>query len=143
MLTDFFCRLSPFNGRLPQEPWLVGLFAFETLLLLMVLVFRKSTWFQTVVFFFCAGSVKMAESINSFLASRWTDFATQPYFDPRGVFISAVMSAPLMLIMFVVLINYLLSSVSLLVDMKAKEIKFKARQRAREQQSASNSKKDE
>ena len=52
-----------------------------------------------------AGTVRCAEMINSYLATRWTDFATQPYFDTRGVFVSAVMSAPLMLIMFVVLVR--------------------------------------
>uniref|UniRef100_A0A7S1T5J4 Transmembrane protein 18 n=1 Tax=Tetraselmis chuii TaxID=63592 RepID=A0A7S1T5J4_9CHLO len=114
------------------EAWLMGLLGAEVVLFLAVLLFRKNTTFQGAAFFFCAGVVKFSERINSYLATQWEKFATQPYFDTRGVFISAVMSAPLILIMFVILINYLLASVNLLVKMKRKELQYKARQRAKE-----------
>lgn len=55
--------------------------------------------------FRAAGMIKFAETINNHLASRWHDFASQPYFDERGVFVSAVMSLPLMIIMFIVLVG--------------------------------------
>lgn len=90
----------------------------------------------------------MAEHLNAALAAHWQSFATQPYFDKQGIFISAVYSAPLLLIMFVILvrqhggvaqrpdttlsqINYLLATIDMLVKMKRKQIRYEIRQRAR------------
>eukprot|EP00873_Tetraselmis_striata_P038614 jgi/Tetstr1/458878/TSEL_004386.t1 len=124
------------------EPWLLALLGTEVALLICILVFRKATGFQGVVFFLCAGIVKSSESINSYLATQWEAFATQPYFDPRGVFISAVLSVPLVLIMFVILINYLVASASLLVTMKRKELLIKACRAAREESDTQDPKKE-
>jgi hypothetical protein len=44
-----------------------------------------------------------AERLNSLASQHWRRFARQPYFDPHGVFTSAVLSAPLLVIMFVIL----------------------------------------
>ena len=92
-------------------------------------------------------AVYMAERLNSLLAHRWESFATQPYFDKQGIFISAVYSAPLLLLMFVILvrcmllrsmsastpstqINYLLATIDMLIKMKRKQIRYEIRQRA-------------
>mmetsp|Transcript_11861 Transcript_11861/g.28169 ORF Transcript_11861/g.28169 Transcript_11861/m.28169 type:complete len:174 (-) Transcript_11861:194-715(-) len=116
-----------------SEPWLICLLLSEAILLVSVLLFRRRTYYQTAVFFSSAVVVKFAETINNYLAAHWVEFSTQPYFDQRGVFISAVVSAPLILTMFIVLVNYLIQSASLLVKMKRKELLYKARQRAREE----------
>lgn len=55
-------------------------------------------------------AVYTAERLNAVLAARWQSFATQPYFDKQGIFISAVYSAPLLLIMFVILVGNWLAS---------------------------------
>jgi hypothetical protein len=49
--------------------------------------------------------VLFGETLNSLGAQHWEAFATQPYFDANGVFFSAVISAPLMVIMFLVLVG--------------------------------------
>jgi hypothetical protein len=74
-----------------------------------------------------------SERLNSLGARHWRSFAGQNYFDPRGVFISALLSAPMLTIMFAVLINYLLASAGLLVQMKRKELVVKARLRQQEE----------
>lgn len=52
------------------------------------------------------GIVYFAEQLNRLGAVHWERFATQNYFDPRGVFITAVVSGPLLLIMFIVLVRH-------------------------------------
>jgi len=85
-----------------------------------------------------------AERINSLAGSHWESFSRQNYFEGNGLFTSALLSAPLLLTMFVILINYLLDASALLIEMKRKELMYKARQRQREgQQSAGGSKKTE
>ena len=52
-----------------------------------------------------AGTVYNAERINSLLARHWRSFATQNYFDKHGVFFCALVSTPLLLDMFVILVG--------------------------------------
>ena len=52
-----------------------------------------------------AGTVYNAERINSLLARHWRSFATQDYFDKHGVFFCALVSTPLLLDMFVILVG--------------------------------------
>lgn len=48
----------------------------------------------------------MAERLNTLLAQHWKSFAKQPYFDPHGIFFSAVVSAPLLLVMFFLVVSF-------------------------------------
>lgn len=59
-----------------------------------------------------ASTVYNAQRLNSYLAQHWQAFARQPYFDEQGVFISAVVSAPLLLTMFTQLVLPCISSPS-------------------------------
>ena len=52
-----------------------------------------------------AGVVYNAQRINTYLREHWKAFARQPYFDEQGIFISAVVSAPLLLIMLIQLVH--------------------------------------
>lgn len=51
------------------------------------------------------GIVYMGERLNKLGARHWRSFAGQNYFDPRGVFYSVMVSGPLMLAMFIVLVG--------------------------------------
>ena len=51
--------------------------------------------------------VYTSERLNRVLGQHWQSFAGQPYFDKNGIFISAVLSAPLVLDMLVILVGYL------------------------------------
>ena len=50
-------------------------------------------------------AVYSSERLNRALAQNWQTFAGQPYFDENGIFISAVLSAPLVLDMLVILVR--------------------------------------
>lgn len=52
-----------------------------------------------------AGIVYNAQRMNTYLREHWKAFARQPYFDEQGIFISAVVSAPLLVIMLVQLVR--------------------------------------
>ena len=73
-----------------------------------------------------------AERINSLAARNWQSFASQNYFQSHGLFTSALLSAPLLVILFTILINYLMEMVLLMVEMKRKELIYKAKQRSKE-----------
>jgi hypothetical protein len=81
-----------------------------------------------------ASLIYSAERINVLAARHWKQFAGQAYFENNGIFTSAVLSAPLVLGMTIVLINYLRALVTDLVQMKKKELIYKARQRQRAEQ---------
>ena len=43
---------------------------------------------QIALFLFIAAAVRAAETINAYASVHWREFATQNYFDRRGVFAS-------------------------------------------------------
>ena len=57
------------------------------------------------VLLLAATVVYNAERLNTLLAKHWQSFASQPYFESRGIFINAVISAPLLLAMFIALVR--------------------------------------
>lgn len=81
-----------------------------------------------------------AESINKLAMKHWKSFSTQNYFVGNGVFTSVMLSAPLLMSMFTILIMYLMESAQLLIEMKKKELLYKARMHAQESKTSSNRK---
>ncbi|KAA6429399.1 MAG: transmembrane 18-like, partial [Trebouxia sp. A1-2] len=116
-----------------QESWLIAVLSIQTLLFCSVLLFRRNTSYLTGVFVVAMLLVYTSERLNRVLGQHWRSFAGQPYFDKNGIFISAVLSAPLVLDMLVILVCYLLSLSRMLVAMKRQELRHKARQRANQQ----------
>lgn len=49
--------------------------------------------------------VYSAERLNALGGRHWQRFAGQNYFDGSGIFVSAVLSAPLVFTMFVILVR--------------------------------------
>ena len=58
-----------------------------------------------------AGIIFFAETLNAAAADHWEAFAAQNYFDARGVFFSALVSGPLLLVLFAVLVGALCCAV--------------------------------
>ncbi|EFN59942.1 hypothetical protein CHLNCDRAFT_133015 [Chlorella variabilis] len=114
-----------------SERWIQGLMAFHLLLLILVLLYRRFPVVHAAIFLGTMPLIYFAERINGLAARHWRSFAKQNYFDSQGIFTSAMLSAPLLLIMFVILVNYLVSTSVLLVKMKRKELEVKARQQHR------------
>ncbi|OVA12309.1 Transmembrane protein 18 [Macleaya cordata] len=110
-----------------KEPWLIGLMSFHVALLLTSLMSRKNINFQMFLFLMALAGVYFAEKINIFLGNNWKSFAGQNYFDPHGVFLSALWSGPLLFISIVILVNSLFSLCQLIVRWKKAELRHRAR----------------
>ncbi len=49
--------------------------------------------------------VFMAEKLNTLGSQHWQRFSRQHYFDRRGVFFAVMVSGPLVIVMFIVLVS--------------------------------------
>lgn len=112
------------------ERWILCLTALEVLLLTTAVVKRDNQAVTATIFLGTAAVMANLERINSIATQHWQSFARQNYFDKHGVFVGAVLGAPLLLIMFVILVFYLLQLAGLLVVMKRKQLKAEFRRRA-------------
>mmetsp|Transcript_34315 Transcript_34315/g.55496 ORF Transcript_34315/g.55496 Transcript_34315/m.55496 type:complete len:161 (+) Transcript_34315:57-539(+) len=101
-----------------SEPWLIALLVAEFAILAAVIATRKRPNFQIFSFLSILLLVYNAEPINSYCSQHWKSFATQPYFDQRGLFISVVFSGPLLLISSIQIMLCLATSAGLLVKVK-------------------------
>ncbi|MEW5305160.1 MAG: hypothetical protein WDW38_002049 [Sanguina aurantia] len=119
-----------------RESWLVALVSFEATMLLLSVLTRKRSGFQGFLFFLAMAVVYCAERLNKLGHQHWERFATQPYFDEHGAFFTALVSAPLLACMFIILINYLIACSSLLIEAKRKELKLKYRQQKKTEAAA-------
>ena len=97
------------------------------MLLIIVIISRKSVNFQMCLFLLTLSGVYLAERLNKFLGDNWKSFATQNYFDPHGLFLSTLWSGPLLVIVIVILVNMLLSLCHLIVRWKKAELRHRAR----------------
>nr|VDD44949.1 unnamed protein product [Brassica oleracea] len=137
-----------------KEPWIMGLMAFHSLVLIVTLIsrrhfnfhmflfllacklsFRRFCFYPSVLFLLSndltglvyMGGVYYAESLNRVLRKNWKSFSTQNYFDPQGAFLSVLWSGPLLVIAMIILINTLLSLCYLIVKWKRAELRHRAR----------------
>jgi uncharacterized BrkB/YihY/UPF0761 family membrane protein len=81
-----------------------------------VAVTRKNERVQIVLFCFCAAIVFAAELINNLGRESWETFAGQNYFDSRGLFITVVLSTPLLITALFILVNILLIMVAMMIE---------------------------
>ena len=76
--------------------WLAIIAAVHLVYFSLIVCFRRVEMVQLAVFVSICVMVLASESINTFLREHWRDFATQDYFDPHGVFLSCLLSGPLL-----------------------------------------------
>jgi len=115
-----------------SERWLQALVATECFLLILVLVTRHRTTFQGILFVILGAVIYCAKYLNVYLEQNWSSFSRQSYFDASGLFISVVLSAPLLVINMVIVVNHLIVLSGLVVQVKRAQLKHKAREAARE-----------
>lgn len=112
------------------EKWIISLVSVEAALFLIVLFTRQRTNFQGILFLVLGALIYCAKYINVYCARNWEIFAKQPYFDEQGLFISAMVSGPLLVINMAIVVNHLIVLSGLIVKAKTAELKYKARERA-------------
>ena len=81
-----------------------------------VLATRRMFKTQVTTLVVLCGAARSAEYLNEFLGMRWRGFATQNYFDPRGIFISLMFSAPIVLIVLTLVVRAWLDPLSQLLS---------------------------
>mmetsp|Transcript_15242 Transcript_15242/g.19890 ORF Transcript_15242/g.19890 Transcript_15242/m.19890 type:complete len:261 (-) Transcript_15242:267-1049(-) len=127
-----------------SEPFIMGLVAFQLIIFLSTLyVCRKNVALapRIVLMVMIAGTVRSAEMLNSWASKNWEDWGiTQNYFDPRGIFVSIFVCAPLMVNSFIMLIMFLRESSVLLVQVKTAELKQKRKKNKQQQEAGGNPK---
>ncbi|KAF6018788.1 hypothetical protein EB796_022891 [Bugula neritina] len=112
-----------------DEPWLMALMSFHGVMLIIILILRKAITAQAVLGCFMLATVYVSENINELAANQWRLFAKEQYFDSKGLFISTVLSAPMLFNCLIIVINFLLYNFYLLRDvqlMKTRQISKKS-----------------
>lgn len=123
-----------------REPFVLSLLAFQVAMFCVCMfVSRKNASLASRLVVMCVigAVVRGSEYINRFGAMHWQEFATQNYFDERGVFISIMLCAPLLLDSFIMLSMFVKEAGQLLIQVKRTEIQRKQKQTRQQQQQQS------
>lgn len=113
-----------------KEPLLRSLLAGHIALWILFVTTRRKPSVQFALFVTVTGLVAVAEPLNTYCRGRWRDFATQNYFDERGVFAGTIYCAPLLALGMVMMFNFLIQAAQLLVQVKRRQITQELKRKA-------------
>jgi hypothetical protein len=115
------------------EPFILSLMCFHITILFANIFIMKSGSLvgRFILIGVLALVIRSAEVFNQYGSSHWEKFATQDYFDKNGVFISLMLSTPLLLIAFIDLIVLLRESKNLLIEVKTLQLKAKLKKNSK------------
>ncbi|GLD99162.1 hypothetical protein PINS_up007880 [Pythium insidiosum] len=116
------------------EPLIVGLLAMHVVLLATVILTRHHYKLQFALFLTIMLLLFVTERLNAWAREHWRLFATQQYFDQRGVFMGIFYAAPLLAIGFVQLLLTMKSLVSMLIVVKRAEFRQQLQRNAKKTQ---------
>jgi transmembrane protein 18 len=106
-----------------KESWIQVLLVWHVIYFTIFLITRKNSDIQTVQFFITFVLVYFSENVNNILGQHWELFATQNYFDKRGVFMCTLWAGPLLFTALCQLINFVTMMGSMLIVAKRLELK--------------------
>jgi hypothetical protein len=116
-----------------SETWIQCLLAFQLIVFVSVISLRHVFELQVFLFAMICALVFSAEFINAYAQEHWEEFSKQDYFDKRGVFTSTLLSGPLLISGFTLMICTLFVSADLLVKVKRTELMQKQRARSKQE----------
>ncbi|CAB9526906.1 Transmembrane protein 18 [Seminavis robusta] len=128
----FLDHVNAFRSAITwSEPFIIGIVSFQIIMFIAcILVSRPSVGLgpRLSVMVFIGALVRSVEYLNQIAGQHWKEFATQNYFDHRGVFVSFMVSGPLLFYCLIMLIMFVRESSQLLVQVKTNELKKKRKQ---------------
>lgn len=129
--------IKPINGVITyfqsfdwSEPWLYILICSYIILYTFVYFTRRNSTIQSFTFLLTLLVVYMAEDLNEFLAKNHKHFTRHQYFDSNGMFISIVMSTPLLLASGFIAANWFKLSTELMTQVKTRQIQERMRKQS-------------
>lgn len=115
------------------EAWPYLCIALHITLFITITLLRHHSTAQGVIFLGMLLAVYMAEYINEFLSRHHRVFTKHQYFDSYGLFISIVVSLPMLVNCTAILINWLWSSAQLLKEHQVQRASSAAARKKEEQ----------
>ncbi|KAL4623919.1 transmembrane protein 18 [Arapaima gigas] len=109
-----------------SESWLMGLLLFHLFCFTVTLLTTRFYRLQICHFIILAALVYSAEYLNEMAAVHWRSFSKYQYFDSRGMFISLVFSAPLLLNTVVIVALWVYRTFATMTELKTLQLKRKA-----------------
>ncbi|KAK9511082.1 hypothetical protein O3M35_005715 [Rhynocoris fuscipes] len=112
-----------------HDPLVIGIIMFHIAVTSMAILTRNHNNFQVVLFLALLLLVYFSESLNEYATNHWKLLSRQQYFDDKGMFISLIFSAPILLNCMVMMASWLWQSSELMVQLKnaqLKQIKLKS-----------------
>ena len=111
------------------EPFIISIIAFHLLCIVVIVKYRTIERVQCLMFICLSFLSFSLERMNKFLSKNWAQIGIgQNYFDHRGVFMSSMVSMPLIGCLIVVLVNFLRIVVREMVKAKRAQMKFRHRE---------------
>ncbi|KAJ3417188.1 hypothetical protein HDV05_006394 [Chytridiales sp. JEL 0842] len=106
-----------------SEPLILSMLTFHLLSFLFILWNRNNTTFLSLALFTLAFLPLSAEHINAWASRNHALLASTNYFDKNGLFISTLLSGPVVVNLGLVMMFLLRGVVRLMVDVKKKQLK--------------------